>query len=193
MASWLLDDQLVDRLIQSDSASVNVVEETKPRVERYACGKRKARPSSEPWGEHQHLKRQMDEFGSKFVRVPPPDDDPSMDLATAERIAESEGFYILRSVSSKTGFHGTRKKNNVRGPVFIAYAARGRPCDKMESLGSYSTLAQAALVASRSLFQKSGKNAVQRPRMASARFETPEEASEAAEEIYSSVVVEIDE
>ena len=192
MASWLLDDQLIDRLIQSDSASVNVVEETKPRVERYACGKRKTRPSSEPWGEHQHLKRQMDDFGSKFVRVPPPDDDPAMDLATAERIAEREGFYILRSPYSKTGFHGTRKKENARGAVFIAYAARGQPCDKMESLGSYSTLAQAALVASRSLFQRSGKNAVQRPRMVSARPETAEEASETAEEVYQSVVVELD-
>ena len=192
MASWLLDDQLVDRLIQSDSASVNVAAETKPRVERYSCGKRKARPSMVPWEEHQHLKRPMDEFGSRFVRVPPPDDDPAMDLATAERIAASEGFFILRSASSKTGFHGTRKKPNARGAVFIAYAARGQPSDTMKSLGSYSTLAQAALVASRSLFQKSGKNALQRQRMVSARPETAEEASEAVEEVYQSVVVEID-
>ena len=57
MASWLLDDQLVDRLIQSDSVSVNVTAETKPRIERYACGKRKARHSMVPWEEGRRWRR----------------------------------------------------------------------------------------------------------------------------------------
>lgn len=115
-----------------------------------------------------------------------------MDMPTAERIAAEAGFYILRSPYANSGFHGVRKKPNARGPVFIAYAARGQPSDKMTSLGSYSTLAQAALVASRSLFRKSGKNALA-PESVSARLETAEEAREAAGEVvHQSVVVDLE-
>jgi hypothetical protein len=193
MSAWLLDDGLVDQLIQSDGNSgggTNAAPSAaKPKIERYACGKRKARPNLVPWETHQHLKRQMDDFGSRFVRVPPGDDDPNMDLATAERIAASEGFYILRSPYAKSGFHGTRLKRNAKGPVYIAYAARGSPCEKMESLGSYSTLAQAALVASRSLFKRSGKNSV-RATTVSAQLEEAYEADQAEVVYVDSVVVE---
>lgn len=193
--SWLLDDAVVDRLIECDANEVatTMAAVRKPRAERYACGKRKASAGSVPWQDHEHLKRKMDECGARFVRTPPSDDDPNMNLATAERIAAEEGFYILRSPYSKTGFHGVRKKFNAEKPVFIAYAARGHPSDRSVSLGTYTTLAQAALVASRSLFQRSAKNALAPPNLVSARLETAEEASEAAGEVvYSSVVVELD-